>query len=529
MPARKEKTVTADDSFARDGFLGPVPILTAEQCAALLNHFESDKRPPPAVWGKGGALTDWVLSGLGAHPRLLALLTPILGENIVLWGASLIRRAPGEVHPWHVDIESASPDGRFVTAWIGLRNTSSASSVRLIAGSHRCNTIQQFRAESGSARDEASTETAIEWARSANSDARLVEPDMKDGEAMLFDGRMWHGSDNRRDEGARAALLLQFAAADSAVRIPDPEALDWPFKPLQNPRPPVLLVQGRAQGARNRIVAPPIRGAPTKLPRHFSAIHKLPMPLPEDLERGWRRFPLFKGATPAIDSMACHAAVLSAGHSPHPPHAHGDEELLIVLDGEADLLIADRPEYDGARAVRVATGDFAYYPAGQHHTIRNPGTSPVAYMMFRWNRSASPGAPNPLKASLFRAPPAVEARGGRGFVIQEIFSGPTRWLRKLHCHASRLEPGAGYAPHVDPYDVAILIQSGRVKTLGWEAGPGSLIYYSAGEMHGMKNVGDEPAHYLVFEFHGARPVAARQVPARPARRQLPASPEAAPA
>jgi mannose-6-phosphate isomerase-like protein (cupin superfamily) len=253
------------------------------------------------------------------------------------------------------------------------------------------------------------------------------------------------------------------------------------------------------------------------------------MPLPEDLERGWRRFPLFKGATPAIDSMACHAAVLSAGHSPHPPHAHGDEELLIVLDGEADLLIADRPEYDGARAVRVATGDFAYYPAGQHHTIRNPGTSPVAYMMFRWNRSASPGAPNPLKASLFRAPAAVEARGGRGFVIQEIFSGPTRWLRKLHCHASRLEPGAGYAPHVDPYDVAILIQSGRVKTLGWEAGPGSLIYYSAGEMHGMKNVGDEPAHYLVFEFHGARPVAARQAPARPARRQLPASPEAAPA
>ena len=519
--------IPVGENFARDGFLGPVPLLTEKQCAALVNHFESDKRPPPAVWGKGSALTDWVLNSVAAQPRLLALLTPLLGENIVLWGTSLIRRVPGEVHPWHVDIESASPDGRFVTVWIGLENTSSASSIRLIAGSHLCNPIQQFRAESGLAREEASTEAALAWARGANPDARLVEPDMRDGEAILFDGRMWHGSDNRRAEGQRSALLLQFAAVDSPVRIPDPDALDWPFRLLGNPRPPVLLVQGRARGARNRIVAPPIRGARTALPRHFSAIHKLPMPLPEDSERGWRRFPIFRGMTPAVDSMSCHAAVLSAGHSPHPPHAHRDEELLIVLDGEADLLVADKPDYAGAGAVRVKTGDFAYYPAGQHHTIRNPGKTPVTYMMFRWNRLAAPSVAGRLNTRVFHAPPAAEAQGGRGFVVREIVSGPTRWLRKLHCHTSRLEPGAGYAPHVDPYDVAILVQSGMVKTLGWEAGPGSLIYYSAGELHGMRNAGDEPAHYIVFEFHGAPLSVTRPAPAPAARRRLPASAEPA--
>jgi hypothetical protein len=28
-----------------------------------------------------------------------------------------------------------------------------------------------------------------------------------------------------------------------------------------------------------------------------------------------------------------------------------------------------------------------------------------------------------------------------------------------------------------------------------------VIYYSAGESHGLRNIGSEPARYLVFEFH----------------------------
>jgi quercetin dioxygenase-like cupin family protein len=69
---------------------------------------------------------------------------------------------------------------------------------------------------------------------------------------------------------------------------------------------------------------------------------------------------------------------------------------------------------------------------------------------------------------------------------------------------SLLEPGRGYAEHVDDYDVAIFVQSGRVETLGREAGPGSLIYYPSGEPHGMRNAGAEPARYITFEFHGRR-------------------------
>ena len=93
---------------------------------------------------------------------------------------------------------------------------------------------------------------------------------------------------------------------------------------------------------------------------------------------------MFNGATPIVEEMSCHASVLSPLHSPHPPHAHEEEELLIALQGEAELIISDSPSTDYARTERLSPGSFIYYPAGQHHTIRNSGTSPITYLMFKW-------------------------------------------------------------------------------------------------------------------------------------------------
>jgi hypothetical protein len=64
-----------------------------------------------------------------------------------------------------------------------------------------------------------------------------------------------------------------------------------------------------------------------------------------------------------------------------------------------------------------------------------------------------------------------------------------------------LQPESGYPPHADAYDVAIVLFSGEVETLDQRVTAPAVIYYSAGEPHGMRNVGDQPARYLVFEFH----------------------------
>jgi hypothetical protein len=78
----------------------------------------------------------------------------------------------------------------------------------------------------------------------------------------------------------------------------------------------------------------------------------------------------------------------------------------------------------------------------------------------------------------------------------------------LHCHSTVIPAGASYSAHIDPYDVAIIVLEGIVETAGERVSTGSLIFYPAGQPHGMYNPGREEARYVVFEFHRAKVISA---------------------
>lgn len=485
--------------FMRDGFLGPLPIFTRAECLGIAAYLRREEHPAPPDWSKGRAVHERFLYDLAIHPALLSSLTALLGDDVVLWGASAVIRDPGDVHAWHCDIESAHPDGRFVTAWIGLEHVSRESALQMISRSHLLGkTVQEARMERGLRRELATPEELLEAVREHEPLAELVQPEMTNGEVLLFDGRLWHGSNNSRSTGQRLALLLQYAAADCPVLMPDLTHLEWPFHFLPAPRPPVILVSGSDGGRANRLVpAPPPGSRGQSLVA--TAVHQFDLPLESHAE-AWRAFPAFNGPTRTLADVSCHASVLSGGHSPHPPHAHGEEELLIPLRGDVELLIANGPSDPAPQVERLSPGSLVYYPAGQHHTIRNPGVSPVQYLMFKWDSPRSEVAV-PQGTRVFHygelAPPA----GAADFWTRTIFEGPTSCLGKLHAHLTVMQPGGGYEPHVDAYDVAIVLLSGTVETLGQTVEPLSVVYYGAGEPHGLWNTGAQPATYLVFEFH----------------------------
>ena len=489
--------------FARDGYLGPTRVFTEAECRRVAQYLRRTPTPAPAGWEKARAVHERFLYELATWPALLAPVTDLLGEDVVLWGASAVRRAPGQVHPWHCDIESCAPEGRFVTAWIGIEHTNRDSALQVIARSHLIGqTVQQARWEAGLARELSTPEAMLGFAREHDPSATLDQPDMRNGEALLFDGRLWHGSDNRRRTGNRLALIFQYAAADQRVRIPDFAQLDWPFRVRQVPRPPVILVRGsnRNRTGLNRVVPPP---PPLSAGAAMveTAVHCFDLPVGDGQPaKPWQPFSAFRGPTRTCADMSCHASVLVGGHVPHPPHSHVEEELLIPLHGEVELVIASGPSDRSPRTERIRPGAFVYYPAWQYHTIRNPGTAPVGYLMFKWQAPLT-GAQKPLGLGITRFDANVPPEGAPPFWTRMLFEGSTGCLGKLHAHLTVLAPGGGYEPHRDAYDVAIVTLSGTVETLGQVVKPQSVIYYGAGELHGMRNVGQEEARYLVFEFH----------------------------
>ena len=469
-------------------------MLKAAECRALLSMIPDD--PAPLDWIKGRAATSRLIYEVATRPEVLDPVKAALGADVVLWGGSVATREPGAVHPPHVDIETSAPDCRAMSVWIGLENTTRESALWLVEGSHRFGeTIQRVAASEGRGRGQYTQDDLLGWARRRDPSSALVTLDMGDGDAVWFDGRLWHGSDNRSGR-RRTALLLQYAAAQTPIRIPDLTVLEHPFRLERDPRPPCIVVAGDAHSSVNRIVPPP-PPARDRLPALSSWVRDLELPLGLDAAAGFTPHHIFRGSTPNTVWLSCHASALAGGASPHEPHTHDDDEVLMVLDGEADLIIGDGPD---RRTVSARPGTLAWYPAGFPHTLRGAGDGPVHYLMLKW---ASNGVPvtGPLPAGVYDLG-QVRVDGDGGFRHAPVLDGGTGQLTRLECHMSELDPGAGYDPHVDAHDVAIVLLAGTVETLGVTVAAPAMVFTAGGWPHGIRNPGDETARYAVFEFHG---------------------------
>ena len=243
--------------FERQGFLGPLPVLTggnASYSCDTLIEVNTSRLPSGRKAERSPIIcfTTLLLSRSSSE-----CFGCCLGENIILWGACVKARQPRQIHPWHTDIETSRADMRSVSIWIGIENTSRDSSLQLISGSHRFGyTIQELVKQHGLRRGDASSQMIEAWSKEIDRSARFVKPDMVDGEAIIFDGRLWHGTENGRQD-KRTAVLLQYAAADEKIRLPDLSQLEWPFR-FRSERPPTIVISGAAPPGLNEVEKAPV-------------------------------------------------------------------------------------------------------------------------------------------------------------------------------------------------------------------------------------------------------------------------------
>jgi quercetin dioxygenase-like cupin family protein len=491
--------------YTEQGYVGAFRVLSVPECRRFLQAV-GDGKPsrPPLDWYKGHAVSSRAFYGIGTHPAIVDRVAALLGDDVMLWGATLLRRAPNAVHSWHCDIECADPSSRTLTVWLGLEHTTRESSLMVVPYSHGFGvTVQELRHRLGKGRDESSSDDIIAWAQERDRRSHIAQPEVTDGEALFFDGQLWHGSHNV-SQRTRRALLLQYAVPDTPIRIPDMNYLEWPFHLLNQPRPACLMLRGRARPDVNRFVMAPVASGNGSAPQLTSRVYPLRVPLPPDETSGWKPYPIFSGSTADLRGLACHVSTLVHGHSPHPPHTHKEEEILMVLDGEVELTLPALGPREEDQRRRLTAGEFVYYPPYFPHTLRTVSRRPANYLMFKWHTDAT-DVSAPLPFGQYRAfETGATSSVAEGFRSTVLVDGATSGLRKLQCHTSTLSPGAGYEPHVDAYDVAIVVLDGEVETLNERVEPHGVIFYAAGEPHGMRNPGRVPARYVVFEFHGAQ-------------------------
>ena len=85
--------------------------------------------------------------------------------------------------------------------------------------------------------------------------------------------------------------------------------------------------------------------------------------------------------TATLDELEAHITTLNANQSPHAPHQHPNEELLVLKEGSVEA-------YVNGEWVPVGTGGIMFFASNVPHTVRNVSDSPATYYVFNWS---SPG------------------------------------------------------------------------------------------------------------------------------------------
>jgi mannose-6-phosphate isomerase-like protein (cupin superfamily) len=85
----------------------------------------------------------------------------------------------------------------------------------------------------------------------------------------------------------------------------------------------------------------------------------------------------FDGPTDQLKAMTAGSLRLNPGASPHPPHAHPEEEFLLVTEGAGEISI-------GKQVTKVSAGSMMYSAANKTHGIVNTGKVPLTFFYYKW-------------------------------------------------------------------------------------------------------------------------------------------------
>jgi mannose-6-phosphate isomerase-like protein (cupin superfamily) len=83
------------------------------------------------------------------------------------------------------------------------------------------------------------------------------------------------------------------------------------------------------------------------------------------------------GDTPGSTKFVTGRFVLQPGKSPHPPHTHAEEEVMIIESGHGEIFC------DG-KTTKIGPGSVMYTVPNAPHGITNTGDEPIVFYYVKW-------------------------------------------------------------------------------------------------------------------------------------------------
>lgn len=236
MPLSDEQRLT----FERDGFVGPVDVLTAAEVATLRaavaeviadldRHRDALYEVERAFTERPGEVVCHFLGGWRVHarlrelvflPRIAAICAQLLKvPRLRLWHDQVFAKPPRHpgVVPWHQDYSywTRTSPARHITMNLLLDDSDEQSGcLQFVPGSHRWGLLPKVAFDAPLEAMRAHLPAHAVW--------RPVAVPVRSGQATLHHSHVLHGSGPNRSERWRRAAVLNYMDAD--VRVADGSA-----------------------------------------------------------------------------------------------------------------------------------------------------------------------------------------------------------------------------------------------------------------------------------------------------------------
>lgn len=211
------------EQFNRDGYLTGIPIFSAEEMEVHRQYFDDLLAQVVAAGGDSYSISTAHLKygrvyDLLAHPRIVAYVADLLGENVIGWGSHYFCKMPrdGKAVAWHQDCSywPLTPS-KAVTVWLAIDDADRENAcMRFLPGSHRHGLIP-FR-DSGDEEGNVLDQTVENPEQYGGTP---VDVQLAAGEISIHSDLLLHGSGANNSDRRRCGLTLRYCPSDVRAHL----------------------------------------------------------------------------------------------------------------------------------------------------------------------------------------------------------------------------------------------------------------------------------------------------------------------